>query len=137
MALPMLRADGTLPPGQYHITNLDEVRAAFPTTNARCQVLESMLSQLVEAIRRRGLGTELVIDGSYTTRKPEPSNIDLALLSSGATEAETLRRLTAAGVDLDALDLFVLTTRPDFERWIQFFSIDRLQQTRGIVILLI
>lgn len=137
MALPTLRADGALPPGQHHIINLDEVRAAFPAANARRQALESALSHLVEVIRRLGLGTELVIDGSYTTGKPEPSDIDLALLSTGATEAETLRRLTAEGVDLDVLDLFVVTTRQNLERWIQFFSIDRLQQTRGIVILMI
>lgn len=137
MALPKLRADGTLPPGQFHVTSLDEIRAAFPADTERRKALEPALSQLVEVVRQKHLGSELVIDGSYTTRKPEPADIDLALLSTGASESETLRRLEAERVDLDALDLFVLTTRQSFELWVQFFSIDRLQQTRGIVILTI
>ncbi len=135
MALPQLRADGTLPPGQHLAANLDEVRAVFPPATARRQALDATLTHLVDVVRRLGLGVELVIDGSYTTGKADPSDIDLAMLSSGLTEAETLRRLEAEGVDLVVLDLFVVTSRLSLERWIQFFSIDRVQQTRGVIIL--
>lgn len=135
MALPQRRADGTLPPGQHPAANLDEVRVAFPLITARRRALDAALTQLVDVARRLRLGVELVIDGSYTTAKLDPSDIDLAMLSTGLTEAETLRRLGAEGVDLVALDLFVVTTRPSLERWIQFFSIDRVQQTRGVIIL--
>jgi hypothetical protein len=100
-------------------------------------MLDAALTNLVDAVRRLGLGAEMVIDGSYTTEKAEPSDIDLALLSTGLDEAETLRRLTAEGVDLVTLDLFVVTARPSFERWIAFFSVDRMQRTRGVVILTI
>jgi uncharacterized protein DUF6932 len=137
MALPVLRPDGTLPPGEHHIADLAEVRAAFPATTKRRQALEAALVQLVETVRRLALGTELVIDGSYITGKAEPADIDLALLSTGASEAEILRQLGAEGVDLVALDLFVSTTGPSFARWIQLFSTDRAQQTRGVVILAI
>ena len=92
---------------------------------------------MVEVIRRLALGTGLVIDGSYITSKPDPSDIDLALLSSGATESEVLRQLGAEGIDPVALDLFVDTTRPGFERWVRFFSTDRTGQARGVVILTI
>lgn len=135
MALPRLRADGTLPPGQHLAASLDAVRAAFPPTTARRQALDAALTQLVEVTHRLGLGVEFVIDGSYTTGKADPFDIDLAMLSTGLTEAETLRRLEAEGVDLVALDLFVVATRPSFERWIQFFSVDRVQQARGVIIL--
>lgn len=77
------------------------------------------------------------IDGSYTTGKPEPSDVDLALLATGTTEAETLRHAAATGVYLTVPDLFVLTTRASFERWVQCFSVDRVQQVRGVVILTI
>ncbi len=137
MALPQRRADGTLPPGRHLAASLDEVRSTFPPTTARRQALDAALTDLVEVARRLGLGSELVIDGSYTTAKPEPSDVDLALLSAGPTEAEALRQLEAEGVDLVALDLFVLTTRPSFERWLQFFSADRLQQRRGVIVLMI
>lgn len=137
MTLPQRRADGTLPPGQHLAVGLDEVRVAYPSTTARRQMLDAALTYLVEVVRRLGLGTEMIIDGSYTTGKTEPSDVDLALLSAGPTEAEALRQLEAEGVDLVALDLFVPTTRPGFERWIAFFSVDRMQRTRGVIILTI
>jgi uncharacterized protein DUF6932 len=89
MALPPRRADGALPAGEHHISDLDEIRATFPATSARRQSLETELARMVEAIRRLALGTELVIDGGYITGKLDPSDIDLALLSSGATESES------------------------------------------------
>ncbi len=138
MALPQRRADGTLPPGEHHITGLDEIRAAFPATTARRQALEAELVRFVEAVRRLALGTELVIDGSYTTGKPEPSDIDLALLSTGALEPEVLRLLRAEGVDVDvALDVFVEPTRPGFAGWARFFSNDLAGVPRGVVALTI
>ena len=135
MPLPSARRDGSLPPGRHYVTTLDDVRARFPLTSVRRQALDSALEVLVEVARRLGLGSQLVIDGSYTTGKATPSDIDLAMLSTGRPEAETMRLLEAEGVDLVALDLFVLTTQTSFERWIQFFSVDRLQQPRGVVIL--
>ena len=137
MALPQRRPDGTLPPGEHHITGLDDFRAAFPALTARRQALEAALMQLVEVVRRLALGTEILIDGSFVTGKPDPSDLDLALLSTGATETETLRLLGAEGVDLVALDVFVSTTQPSFARWAQFFSTDRAGRARGVVILMI
>jgi hypothetical protein len=135
MTLPPRRSDGALPAGEHHVSDLADLRATFPATTARRQTLEAALVQMVDAIRRLALGPELVIDGSYITGKLDPSDIDLALLSSGATESEVLRQLGAEGIDLVALDLFVEVTRPGFERWAQFFSTDRAGQARGIVIL--
>jgi hypothetical protein len=137
MTLPPRRADGALPAGEHHIGGLDDLRTTFPATTARRQTLEAALIQMVDAIRRLALGTELVIDGSCITGKPEPSDIDLALLSTGPTESEVLRQLGAEGIDLVALDLFIEMTRPGFARWAQFFSTDRAGQARGIVILTI
>jgi len=138
MALPQRRADGTLPPGEHPIANLDEIRAAFPATTARRRTLEAELVRFVEAVRRLALGTELVIDGSYMTGKPEPSDLDLALLSTGAIEPEVLRLLRAEGVDVDAaLDVFVEPTRPGFDGWVRFFSNDSAGHPRGVVLLTI
>ena len=102
---------------------------------ARRLALDAALSHLIGVVSRLTLGSQLVIDGSYSTGKPAPADVDLAMLSTGRPEAETLRILEAEGVDLAALDLFVLTSLASFERWIQFFSVDRLQRTRGVVIL--
>jgi len=59
------------------------------------------------------------------------------MLSTGADETVTLQRLQAEGVDLNLLDVFVLTTQPNFERWVQFFSADRTGQVRGVLLLAI
>ena len=40
MALPQVRVDGALPPGQYRTTSFDEVRTAFPATTARHRAAE-------------------------------------------------------------------------------------------------
>ena len=125
MTLSPRQPDGALPAGEHHISDLSDLRATFPATTTRRQALEAELVRMVEATRRLALGIELVIDGSYINGKPDPSDIDLALLSSGATESEVLRQLGAEGIDMVALDLFVGTTRPGFERWIRFFSTDR------------
>lgn len=100
-------------------------------------MLDVALTRLVEAVRDLALGTSLVIDGSYTTAKAEPEDVDVAMLSTGADETVTLQRLQAEGVDLNLLDVFVLTTQPDFERWVQFFSADRTGQVRGVLLLAI
>lgn len=137
MVLPHPRTDGTLPPGQHTITNLSDLFAAFPATTARRRMLDVALTRLVEAVRDLALGTSLVIDGSYTTGKAEPEDVDVAMLSTGADETVTLQRLQAEGVDLNLRDVFVLTTQPDFERWVQFFSADRTGQVRGVLLLAI
>ena len=100
-------------------------------------MLDAALTRLVEVVRDLALGTSLVIDGSYTTGKLDPEDVDVAMLSTGAHETVTLQRLQAEGVDLNLLEVFVLTTQPDFERWIRFFSTDRIGQARGVVLLAI
>lgn len=137
MVLPRPRTDGTLPPGQHSIADLSDLFVAFPATSARRQILNAALTRLVEVVRDLALGTSLVIDGSYTTGKPEPEDVDVAMLSTGADETVTLQRLQVEGVDLNLLEVFVLTTQPGFERWVHFFSTDRTGQARGVVLLAI
>jgi hypothetical protein len=137
MALPPLRADGTLPPGRHYVATLDEVFAIFPATTGRRQLLDAALRRLVEVVTRFALGTALVIDGSYVTSKAEPADIDLALFSTGSGETAILQQLQAEGVDLMLLDVFVSITASNFDGWVQFFSADRTGHDRGVVMLTI
>lgn len=137
MSLPHPRPDGTLPPGEHQLTVVSDLFLVFPATTARRQSLNAALVQFVEVVTRLTLGTSVVIDGSYVTGKAEPEDIDLALLSTGASETITLQRLQQEGVNLALLDVFVETTLPDFERWVRFFSADRTGQARGVVLLTI
>jgi hypothetical protein len=133
MALPPLRTDGMLPPGEHVITTLGEVFATFPALNAQRIALNAALTVFIDIASRLKLGTSIVIDGSYTTAKAEPGDIDIAMLSTGADETVTLLTLQAEGVDLGLLDVFVSTALTDFEGWVRFFSANRAGQARGIV----
>ena len=137
MTLPNLRSDGTLPPGQHRLTAVSDLFVMFPATSGKRQILNAALVQFVEVVRRLTLGTSVVIDGSYLTGKAEPEDIDLVLLSTGASETVTRQRLQAEGVDLVALDVFVAMTPADFARWVGFFSAGRSGQARGVVLLTI
>lgn len=137
MTLPHLRPDGTLPPGEHQLTAVSDLFVVFPATTVRRRALDAALVQFVEVVRRLALGTSVVIDGSYVTAKAAPEDIDLALLSTGASETITLQRLQQEGVNLALLDVFVETTLSDFERWVSFFSADRTGQSRGVVLLTI
>jgi len=126
-----------LPPGRYQVADVNEIFAAFPASNARRQALNAALAKFVESVRRLSLGTAVVIDGSYITGTAEPEDIDVGLLTSGLGEIATLQQLSADGVDLIALDIFVETTRANFERWVRFFMADRTGNARGVVIVTI
>lgn len=135
MALPHPRPDGTLPPGQHQLAAVGDLFAAFPATTPKRQALDVALVQFIEVVRRLALGTQVVIDGSYLTGKAEPEDIDIALLSSGASETAILQRLQSEGVGLALLDVFVAMTSVELARWIKFFSADRSGQARGVVLL--
>lgn len=137
MPLPPLQSDGSLPPGRHQITTVNDVFASFPVTSARRQALNAALAKFVESVKRLSLGTSIVIDGSYITGKAEPEDIDVALLTTGLGETATLQKLSADGVDLVALDIFVETTSSNFERWVQFFMADRTGIARGVVVIAI
>ncbi len=96
MALPQLRVDGSLPPGEHRIHAVSDVFVAFPATTHKRQELNTALNYFVDVVKRRSLGVLVVIDGSYITGKAEPEDIDVALLSAGASETATLAaRVTA------------------------------------------
>lgn len=134
-ALPQRRPDGTLPPGRHQIAALGDLLAAFPATTPKRQALNAALVHLVDVVSRLALATQVVIDGSYLTGKPEPEDVDVAMLSTGAGETATLQRLQQEGVDLTLLDVFVETTLPRFDNWVTFYSADRLGNARGVVVL--
>ncbi|MGH2514181.1 MAG: DUF6932 family protein [Ktedonobacterales bacterium] len=130
-ALPPRRPDGTLPPGRHQIATLGDLLAAFPATTPKRQALNAAPIHLVDVVRRLALAAQVVIDGSYLTWKPDPEDVDVALLSTGAREMVTLQRLQQEGVDLTLLDVFVETTAPRFDNWITFYSADRLGNARS------
>ncbi|HUY76554.1 MAG TPA: hypothetical protein VMV29_07265 [Ktedonobacterales bacterium] len=136
MALPVLRTDGSLPPGLHPITSVSELSAAFPPITAQRQTLDAELTRFVDVVKRFGLGTEVALDGSYITGKVAPSDLDLALYAPGLSEYDVEQRLLAEGADLArSLDLWIETDRAQYEKWVRFFSTDRNGDPRGVIIL--
>ena len=81
MPIPPLDEDGFLPPG-IHDCTLEEVGERFATLGGseRRVRLFAKLQEYVRDVRRTGMAVALVIDGSFVTDKPDPSDIDLVLL---------------------------------------------------------
>src|SRR5579884_3620260 len=81
MALPQLRADGTLPPGTHRAT-LTELAAAFDQSSSTTRpALGAVLHNAVALIRSRDPAAIIYVGGSYVTDKRDPSDIDLAVRS--------------------------------------------------------
>jgi hypothetical protein len=93
MAIPDLDAEGFLPPGTHDCT-VDEISgrfAQFQGTDRRLRLFEKLRLFIIEA-RKTGFVVHLLIDGSFVTIKPAPSDIDLVVvLAANHDFAEELR----------------------------------------------
>ena len=81
MPVPALNEDGFLPPG-IHDCTLDEIRGrfgAFQSIDRRPRLFATLLAFVAEA-RASGIVVALVINGSFTTGKPDPNDIDLVVV---------------------------------------------------------
>ena len=77
--IPALNDDGHLPPG-VHLATLTEVATRFGEASELRQVEMESLGWLVDLARRAGV-QRLVINGSFTTDKLEPNDVDCLLLA--------------------------------------------------------
>ncbi|HEX8465534.1 MAG TPA: hypothetical protein VF627_13030 [Abditibacterium sp.] len=139
--IPALRFDGQLPVGVHAADDWAEVERVFGGTARRRELL-LMLRQGLENLRDAGCPWVL-LDGSFTTGKPEPNDVD------GCWEwvpAVDLARIDPAFVRLSAADRAHLKTKygMDFfiadmieggsgEPFASFFQQDRAGNPRGIV----
>jgi hypothetical protein len=93
MPIPGLDDAGLLPPGVHDCT-LDEVRqrfGAFQATDRRPKLYDK-LQALVSEAWATGLVSDIIIDGSFVTAKPDPNDIDLILvLNTGHDFSAELR----------------------------------------------
>ncbi|MGH9841429.1 MAG: DUF6932 family protein [Blastocatellia bacterium] len=81
MPIPDLNEDGVLPEG-IHDCTLEEIGerfGSFQTTDRRVRLFEK-LRDLVDEERKAGAAIELIVDGSFTTDKANPDDIDLVIV---------------------------------------------------------
>lgn len=81
MAIPELDETGFLPPG-VHEASLAEVHEAFGQFRGsdRRMRLYAALEAFAEEARGSGLVAALIVNGSFTTGKPQPGDIDLIVV---------------------------------------------------------
>jgi len=75
VTIPALEPSGLLPPG-VHDAAVDEIEAAFGTSNRRREELFAKLDLFVGFAQSFQLFTALFVDGSFLTDKDLPSDID-------------------------------------------------------------
>lgn len=81
MPIPDLNEHGFLPEG-IHDCTLEEIGARFgrfQSSDRRVHLFKKLCELFVEE-RRAGMAIEIFVDGSFTTSKPEPGDIDLVIV---------------------------------------------------------
>lgn len=71
--LPAFDSDGNLPPGIY-LSSLHDIKIRFATTPKRIVLFEGLF-KAIENLKNAGV-VYVFIDGSFTTNKTEPNDID-------------------------------------------------------------
>lgn len=124
VAIPTLTSAGLLPTG-IHLATLQEVEFAFGRgTDTRIR-LYGRLCAFLELARSFQMFTSVVIDGSFVTNEPDPSDVDVVLILPGPQlkrlmdHSDYLKLEDTTVRELFAIDLFI---DPDLEGMAMFFQ---------------
>jgi hypothetical protein len=116
-----------------HPATLTEVFTAFPARTPERQALNNALADCVVLVKGLRIADQIVLDGSYVTSKPDPSDIDMVVLTLGVYQAAGEQRFLAAGIDMALLHVQFAPDTTDFQGWLTFFSTDRALTSKGVV----
>ena len=144
MPIPALNKDGLLPEG-IHDCTLGEIEARFGSfqgTDHRPRLWAALRAFLRE-LKAAGLGSALLVNGSFVTAKPAPEDIDLILVLPAGHDLS--RDLSPAEYNVlssqrvrrrHKLDLLVTRADSDqYRRYLSLFQQVRLEprKTKGIL----
>ncbi len=79
MTLPLLIADGDLPPGVHH-SSLKEIEIRFGAGNTVRWLMFERLTRIFAVAKRTGHLARFVVYGSFVTHKPEPNDVDVFMV---------------------------------------------------------
>ncbi len=140
--IPNFDENGNLPPGVYRVS-LEDVKARF-TWNKRRRHLFDGLAAAVANLAAAGVAT-VWVDGSFTTSKEEPGDIDgcwdyLPIVDVDALDPVFLdfdppRAAMKRKYDVDFLVSGVRLEDATFQRVEDFFQSDRDGNPRGILVI--
>ncbi len=128
--IPDFDEQGYLPAG-VHLASLDEIEARFGRQSEVRRVQMESLRWLVELAKKAG-ASRLVINGSFVTERPEPNDVDCALLAGPdyPRDREADREILGG---LPFLEV-ALIGEEDFDYLINVvFATDRQHTAKGIV----
>lgn len=90
MSIPTLTATGELPPG-IHMATIGEVESAFGQSSDRRRLLLKGLKEAMAVFKVANV-SKIFVDGSFTTDKEEPNDIDGCWSAEGVDEQLLDRR---------------------------------------------
>ena len=132
--IPKLRPDGTLPPGTYQAT-IDEVLVAYPPINEQRQILNDSLQRVVEELHNVDPSLVIYLDGSYITRKAEPNDLDLLIISRKSSALDLVQLLDqVCPVEAVSVDITVEPSMPNVV--FDLFTETRRGQSKGILLII-
>jgi hypothetical protein len=137
MPIPPLRPDGTLPPGSYD-ASLSDIFVAYPAISPRRLLLNDELAKFVGLLQQQNLAYEMVVDGSYTTQKLQPDDVDVAIWLMKVVTPSIEDLFIQAGIDIDHLiHPWFEIDKIEYDKWVQFFSEKRDGTPKGIIRLIL
>jgi len=128
--IPDFQEDGYLPPG-VHLTQLDKLLERFGRETEIRRVQGESIRWLVDLARQAGVD-RVIINGSFTTAKAEPNDVDCVLLMGerfpidAEAEAELLEGLPFLEIKLVNQEGFELLVET-------IFASDREMQPKGMI----
>jgi hypothetical protein len=122
-----------LPPGAYE-ASLDELFAAYPPINQQRQILNDSFRFAVEALPSLDPSLIIFVDGSFVTRKAEPNDVDLLIITVQYTEPGLAAYLDhICPGEAVSLDVNVEPQQPN--RLLTLFTTTRTGRDKGIILL--
>jgi hypothetical protein len=130
MPIPKLMANGELPPG-VHIVSLAEVETSFGQTNHRRRQLMKGLKEALALFKIANV-SKVFVDGSFTTDKDEPNDIDGCWSCIGVDDFERKRQdiKNEFGIDFFIAEIIEGGCGKPFP---EFFQTNRDGELKGII----
>lgn len=133
MAIPQLTADGNLPEGLHDATlaEIEQTFGSFNGSEVRVRLFER-LQEFFTAVAQWGNAAEILLDGSFTTSKQRPEDIDIILVYRADFDLQSQvqpmeyrlinrkRARRAWGFDV----IPATANSAEREKWIDYFSKD-------------
>ncbi|MCZ8063081.1 hypothetical protein [Silanimonas sp.] len=135
MPIPALTADGYLPAGEFDC-DLGEVENTFGINDHRAELLDKFREFLAWLRDGHGLDLPYFVDGSYTTAKDLPGDIDFVLDLTNATSAQIGAALTLFFMHQEEIKtnfkvdywFYHPSADKDLRQFFQYVRVEELQQ---------